>query len=61
MARRPDAISISIQLTPNEHAALEKFAKAIGRDKTFVLRAALGGFVPEFPKNEFTARQKSED
>lgn len=49
MPRRKDSINVSIQLTPEEHEALDIYAKSVNRDKTVIIRAALRQVVPDFP------------
>lgn len=53
MPRRADSINISIQLTPEEHEALNKHARRLRRSKTVIIRAALAASIPNYPEGEW--------
>jgi predicted DNA-binding protein len=54
MARRKDAKNIGIQLTPDEYEALSACARLMGRDKSFIIRAALSAVIPNFPSGDWS-------
>ena len=54
MARREGVKNIGLQLTDEEFAALESFAKSAGRDKTIIIRAALAACIDDYPADAWS-------
>lgn len=54
MARREGTKNIGLQLTDEEFAALDTFAKVEGRDKAVIIRAALAACIPGFPEDAWS-------
>lgn len=54
MARREGVKNIGLQLTDEEFAALDAFAKAENRDKATIIRAALAACIPGYPADAWS-------